>query len=147
MLLKNKLFDKRNTFTVEASLSGMQAKTLNPILERNAFIYATSGKIDKMDFNFTADKNSAHGTLRMLYHGLEIAVKNKETDDTTGLGEKIISFIANIKILNSNPLPGDEIRVGTIEYKRDPEKFLFNYCLKSILSGITTSMVKQPKKK
>ena len=125
----------------------MDVRTLNPILERNAFFYATSGKIDKMNFNFTADKNNSSGKLTMFYHGLEIAVKNKETDDTTGLGEKIISFIANIKILNSNPLPGDEIRVGTIEYKRDPEKFLFNYCLKSILSGITTSMVKQPKKK
>lgn len=147
VLLKNKLFDNQNTFTVEGNLSGMDVRTLNPILERNAFFYATSGKIDKMNFNFTADKNNSSGKLTMFYHGLEIAVKNKETDDTTGLGEKIISFIANIKILNSNPLPGDEIRVGTIEYKRDPEKFLFNYCLKSILSGITTSMVKQPKKK
>jgi hypothetical protein len=37
------------------------------------------------------------------------------------------------------------VRIGIIDYKRDPEKFLFNYFVKSILSGIKSSFERNPK--
>ncbi len=106
ILLKAALFDSRNRFSLEGTLSGMEADELNPILEKNAFIYVTSGKIDSMNFSFTADNTKATGKLTVLYHGLDIAVKNKQTDDTTAFRERFISFIANIKVLDSNPITG-----------------------------------------
>lgn len=147
ILLKSELFDSQNTFTMNGTLTDMEAKDLNPMLERNAFLYAASGRIEKMSFNFTANNNKANGRMTMRYHGLDIAVKNKETDDTTAIKEIIVSIIANIKIMNSNPLYGEEVRVGIINNKRDPEKFLFNYCFKSILSGIKSSIAKNPTEK
>lgn len=146
VLLKGRLFDKQNTFTVNGSLSGMDVKELNPILENNAFVYATSGKIDAMNFSFTANNTHASGHMNLLYHGLDLAVKNKRTDDTTAMKEQVKSVIANMKVYDSNPLPGEAARVGAIEYQRDPEKFIFIYCAKSILSGIKSSIVKSPKK-
>lgn len=146
ILLKGRIFDRNNTFILNGSLSEMHVKALNPILENNAFIYATSGEIDKINFNYTADNSKASGKMIMLYHGLDIAVKNKRTDDTTALKERVASILANIKILDSNPLPRKDVREGVIDYKRDPERFLFNYCAKSILSGIKSSLVKSPKK-
>jgi hypothetical protein len=97
-----------------------------------------------MNFSFTADNYKATGKMTMLYHGLDIAVKNKRTDDTTAFVERFKSIIVNIKVLDSNPMPGKEVRVGIIDYERDPERFLFNYCFKSILSGIQSSLVKRP---
>jgi hypothetical protein len=44
--------------------------------------------------------------------------------------------------MDSNPLPDKEIREGIIEYSRDPEKFLFSYCAKCIMSGIRSSIIK-----
>jgi len=85
--------------------------------------------------------------MTLLYHGLDITVKNKRTDDTTAFKERLISLIANKKIINSNPIPGENVRVGIVDYKRDPERFLFNYCFKSILSGMTSSLTNNPKKK
>jgi hypothetical protein len=120
---------------------------LNPFLEKSAFIYVASGKIDKMDFSFTANNSSASGNMTMLYHGLDIAVKNKQTADTIAFRERFISLIANRKLLNSNPIPGENVREGSIDYNRDPERFLFNYCAKSILSGMKTSFVKIPRNK
>jgi hypothetical protein len=146
VLLKGRIFDRQNTFSLNGNLSGLEANELNPILEKNAFIYATSGKIDAMNFSFTANNAKATGKMTMLYHGLDIAVKNKRTDDTTAFVERLKSFIVNIKVLDSNPMPGKEVRVGIIDYERDPERFLFNYCFKSILSGIQSSLVKSPKK-
>lgn len=142
--LKSELFDSRNTFSLTGSLSGMEAKSLNPMLERNAFLYAASGKIDEMNFFLTANNNSATGRMTMRYHGLDIAIKNQETDDTTAIREIVVSIIANIKVMDSNPLPGKELRVGIIANERDPEKFIFNYCFKSILSGIKSSIAKNP---
>jgi hypothetical protein len=145
--LNAKLFDPSNTFSVNGTLTGMEAKELNPFLEKNAFVYVTSGKIDRMKFSFTSDNSSSSGQMNLLYHGLNLTVKNKRSDDTTAFRERFISAIANSKILSSNPIPGENARTETIYYRRDPEKFLFNYCAKSILSGIKSSLLKNPARK
>ncbi|MDP2115335.1 MAG: hypothetical protein Q8K69_14895, partial [Bacteroidota bacterium] len=100
--------------------------------------------IDAMNFSFTANNTKAAGQMNLRYNGLNIAVKNKRTDDTTAVKERVISVIANMKIMNSNPMPGEEVRVGIIDFERNPEKFVFNYCAKSILSGIKSSVTKSP---
>ena len=139
-LLEAGIFDPQNTFTVKGNLSGMEARELNPMLEKNAFLYATSGKIDEMNFIFIANNAKATGKMTLLYHGLDITIKNKQTDKTTAIKERILSVIANLKMIDANPKPGEEVREGIIDFERDPEKFLFNYCFKSILSGIEFSI-------
>ena len=124
----------------------MEADELNPILEKSAFFYATSGTIDAMNFSFTANNTKAAGKMTLLYHGLDIAVKNKQTDDTTAFKERFMSFIANRRFLDSNPTKDEDVREGIIDFERDPERFLFHYCFRSILSGITSSIAKNPKK-
>ncbi|MBN2348146.1 MAG: hypothetical protein JXJ22_04875 [Bacteroidales bacterium] len=146
ILLKGKIFDSHNTFFLNGTLSSLEAKELNPILEKSAFIYATSGKIDEVKFSFIANNERATGKITMLYHGLDIAVKNKRTADTTAIKERFISLIVNRKLSDSNPIPDEEVREGIIDYERDPERFLFNYCFKSILSGIKSTLIKNPKK-
>ena len=145
--LKSKLFDNRNTFSVDGILSGMDVNELNPMLEKNAFIYTTSGKIDKMKFQFTANNTKAKGTMTLLYHGLDVTMKNKRTDDTTSVKSWVLSILANKMIIDSNPVPGEKVRIGMIDQDRDPERFLFNYCFKSILSGIKSSLEKAPTKR
>lgn len=145
--LKSRIFDSNNTFSVDGTLSEMDAGDLNPMLEKNAFVYATSGKIDAMSFHFTADNVKATGQTTVLYHELYLAVKNKRTDETTAFKEKFFSLIANIKVMDSNPLPGETVRVGTIDYHRDPERFLFNYCFKSIMTGIKSNLDRNPKRR
>jgi hypothetical protein len=140
ILLMAELFEPQNTFSVSGSLAPMEASALNPILEKNGFIYVTNGKIDAMNFSFTANNTKSTGVLTMLYHDLDITVKNKRTDDTTAFKERIVSVIANTLVINSNPIPNQQVRNGKIEHERDPEKFLFNYCVKSILSGIKNTV-------
>ncbi|MFA6126811.1 MAG: hypothetical protein WC699_05865 [Bacteroidales bacterium] len=142
VILKSKIYDHQNSFSLTGNLAEMAADKLNPILEKNAFIFVTSGTIDAMKFGFLANNEKATGNMILLYHGLDLALKNKRTEDTTGLVERIKSFFINRKLLDSNPLPGKGIRTGTIDYERDPEKFLFGYCFKSILSGMKSSLAK-----
>lgn len=146
VLLKSELFDRHNTFTLNGTLSDMDVTELNSMLENNGFIYASSGRVETMKFNFTANNSRATGKMVLLYHGLDLAFKNKKTNDSPSLVERFISLFMNKKMLVSNPILGEEVREGIIAYERDPERFLFNYCFKAILSGIKPSLVKNPKK-
>lgn len=145
ILLKGRIFDSQNTFSLDGTLLDMEANELNPILEKSAFVYITSGKIDAMNFSFTANNTKATGKMTLLYNGLFVTVKNKRTDDTTALRERFISFIANRRVLDSNPVQGEEVRVGIIDSERDPERFLIHYCFRSILSGMKSSFMRNPK--
>ena len=142
LFLNARLFDSKNTFSLRGTLAAIEAEELNPILENKAFIYVTSGKIQGMNFSFTADNTKSHGTMTMLYQGLDLAVKNKRTDDTTAIRERFISVLVNYKVINSNPSAGQDVRVGIISYERDPERFLIGYCARSLMSGIMSSLIK-----
>ncbi len=145
--IKAPLFDRNNTFKVKGSLAGMEVAKLNPMLTNNAFVEAKSGVIESMNFSFTADNTAAAGSLKILYNNLKIEVLDKQSETSSSLKGWLRSLIANMIILESNPLPNEEAREGTIEYKRDPERFLFNYAFKSILTGLKQSLGRASKRK
>ncbi|MGE5448087.1 MAG: hypothetical protein ACM3PR_06970 [Bacteroidales bacterium] len=145
--IKAKLFDPVNTFSMRGSLAAMEVKDLTPMLEKNAFIYSNTAKIHQLNFNFIANDKKATGEMIMLYDGLNLDVETNHKKDRTSLKEQIISLIANKSTWDSNPLPKEETRVGIIDYERDPTKFVFNYCIKSIESGVKSTILKHTKKK
>jgi hypothetical protein len=140
--LKARIFDNQNTFAINGTLSGMEASELNPILEKSASITIVSGKINAMNFSFSANNTKATGNLKLLYEGLKFEMMDKQTGETTALKEQVKSLIANIILIESNPMPVEEVRPGIIEYERDPERFLFGYFFRSLLSGIKTTVTK-----
>ena len=73
---------------------------------------------------------------------------NKQTGETTALKEQVKSLIASIIVIESNPMPGEEVRPGIIEFERDPERFVFGYFFRALMSGMRTSVMKtkSPKK-
>jgi len=144
VLLKARIFDSQNTFSVNGTLSEMEVSELNPFLEKNVFITISSGKMKAMNFSFSANNTKASGNVKLLYQGLNLTVINKQTGGTTAIKEQIKSAIANIIVMKSNPMPGKEVRPGIIEFDRDPERFLFNYCFKAIMSGIKSSLGVNP---
>lgn len=144
--LKARLFDRLNSFSLNGTLSEMEASELNPALEKIAFISVKSGKIDSMIFSLTANNTKATGEMILQYHGLNITLNSEKTDETTVMKGKLGDIIANMILLDSNPLPVNELRKGIIDNKRDPERFLFNYCFKSILTGVKSSLTSQKKK-
>jgi len=86
--------------------------------------------------------------LKLLYQGLGLAIINKQTGETGAIIEQVKSVIANIIVMESNPMPGEEVRPGIIDYDRDPDKFLFNYVVKALTSGLksTVTKAKSPRK-
>lgn len=146
--LKARIFDNQNTFAMNGTLSGMEASELNSILEKSASITITSGKINTMNFGFSANNTKATGNMNLLYEELKFDIMDRQTGETTALKEQIKTLIANIILIESNPIRGEEVRPGIIEYERDPERFLPGYFFRSLLSGIKTTVTKtkSPKK-
>jgi hypothetical protein len=142
LTLKARIFDNQNTFAMNGSLSGMQASELNPILEKSASVSITSGKINNMNFSFSANNKKATGNMNLLYEELKFEVMDRQTGETNAILEKVKSLIANIIVIESNPMPGEEVRLGIIEYERDPERYFFGNFFRSLLSGIKTTATK-----
>ena len=86
--------------------------------------------------------------MKLLYQGLKFDIINKQTGETTAFKERVKSWIANMIVIESNPMPGEGVRPGIIEYERDPERYIFGYFFRALLSGIKTSVTKakNPKK-
>ena len=143
IVLRSRIYDAQNAFTVNGTLWGMEAAALNPILENNAFIRIQKGEINGMEFFIHANNTKATGTMELRYRGLDFDVVDKQTGEDTGVLDRIKTVIADWIVMDWNPMPGQEMRPGTIDYERDPEKFLFNYMVKSITSGIKTSVTKE----
>jgi hypothetical protein len=133
---------------VNGTLSGMEVAELNPILEKSASITITSGKINSLIFSFSANNTKATGNLKLLYKALKFDMMDRQTGETTAIKEQVKSLIASIIVIESNPMPGEKVRPGIIEFERDPERFVFGYFFRALMSGMRTSVTKtkSPKK-
>ena len=131
------LVDDTTSFYCRGSMSKMEMKDLNSMMKNNAFLYFTNGVIDSLKFQFKAGKDYSTGEMLFVYHDLRIALKEKEENDTTEIKEKVMSFFANTFALNQdNPKKNKAVEKVNLYYYRNPNKFIFNYSWKTILSGI-----------
>jgi hypothetical protein len=123
-----------NLFSVTGSLSPFNVRILNPILEPLAKISIRSGKVDKFQFNFSADSSKATGNLILGYNDLKISVLELKNGNTKEA--KFLSFLANSLMLRSKNPKGKELLPEEIIYPRDHRRSVINYCWKSVFSGI-----------
>jgi hypothetical protein len=131
----------KNYFDCRGTIKNLPFKNLNRISEPNGFLVFTTGKLNRMDFNFRA-ADSSRGDLLMLYNDLEFAVADKKDGDTSSIKSHLISFVASeILISENNPSETDTI-YGVIAARRNKERFIFNYIFQSIVSGVQSTVIK-----
>jgi len=123
-------------------ISGQLGKTdltsLNKALEPLAFVQINDGTLNSMRFSMDLGPDSASGNMTLLYNDLSISLLNKDSGDSK-LGNQLKSFLANTFKIKSRNTP-ENPRIGTIKFKRDPQKSVFNYWWKSLLSGLKSSI-------
>jgi hypothetical protein len=137
--LRAKFTFPMNTKEMRFYCSGSSGKI--PFSSINSFVEAVTpgsikrGQVDSMQFSFYADENKATGTLEFAYSDLKVELRNKE-DEKTVTGD-VAAFLAHLLVLReNNPGKNGEFRVTEINYNREPDRFIFNYTWKAILSGI-----------
>jgi hypothetical protein len=134
-----------NLFTATGSLSPFNMRVLNPVLEPLASVSMRSGRVDRFDFNFSADKTRAAGQLFFGYDDMKISVL--ETKDGNTKEAWFTSFLANSLMLNSKNPRGKELLPVEINVSRDEKRSVLNYLWKSVFSGIRNTLGIKEKKK
>ncbi len=102
-----------------------------------------SGILDELSFSGLADQTKATGTMKFLYHDLDVDLKLKERAKWTSA---VITFAANSILDSSNPPEADlPPRIVQFEVKRDLNKGFVNIVIKSLLTGLKETMLMSKK--
>ncbi|RYG39941.1 MAG: hypothetical protein EOO01_28480 [Chitinophagaceae bacterium] len=130
------LQDPQGRFDYKGNIGAMDLKILNPLATNLGLVAIESGRVRRIDFAATGNRNGANGTLTMLYDDLIIELLKKEEGKIKQKG--FLSFLANnVLVINNNPRKaGDPVRTGKIEFVRPMTSSFFNLLWKSIFTGI-----------
>lgn len=119
-------------YTAEGSISNVPLRELNPLLKDLAFVEIASGRLNKLDFNFTYDDIGSKGQLYFDYEDLKILGLKKEREKDV---DQFKTLLVNIAVKN------DETLAGTINVERNQKKAVFNLWTISIADGIRDAVL------
>lgn len=127
-------------FYFNGYLNKMDLKEVNPMLENLAFLRISDGVTNELRFDGVADRYVAQGNMYFYYSNLKVALIDKETGETKGFVQKLGSFIANSVVISSKNSKLFFPRTGDIFYERNPDKSIFSFGAKALISGIKNSI-------
>jgi hypothetical protein len=138
-------YGKEQIYNAKGSISNLALYRLNPILENLAFVSIESGTLHQLNFNFDYNDLKSNGSILINYENLKINSLTKEKESTTN---EFKSWIINT-ILKSDKdkSVSKEKRTGTIDFDRDRKRAIFNLWVKSLFSGLKSSVLDSPNKK
>ncbi|WP_373521406.1 hypothetical protein [Aquiflexum sp.] len=141
-------FEKPFPMKISAQMGEFDLEYLNSILQSNAFLRVTEGKINGADWSFTADEKEAVGRMILLYSDLKLELLDERTLERGTGRTAILTFVLNTFAVRSNN-PRRYLRKpisSNIYELRDTERFIFNYLWSTTLSGLKGSLgLGQPK--
>lgn len=102
----------------------------NTILMETSRMKIVAGKMQRLAFEVAADNRLATGEMKIEYDGLKIEWQEQH-NALAALAQKVI-------MREQNPKNGS-YRIGKIYFERQPYRSFWNFYLKSLLSGLTST--------
>lgn len=132
------LTSKEFSIKCSGSLSKMDLSKLNLFIEPVENRQIKSGFIQSAAFNFNVNSGYASGNLRVAYDNLAIAILNKNPGFDLGLLNHISNFIGDMFIIRTTNLPDEKgsMKIGEINYKRNPGDHFFQFLWFALRSGV-----------
>ena len=126
------------TYKVLGALHSMPLKSLNSILPQSAGAEITSGRLERLDFNFVYNNDVSDGELAFQYQDLNVNLIDKSDKSD----KKILSAIVNgLVVPTSNVAGNDNFKKGTIHSERNKKKAIFNFWWHSLFSGLKSTIL------
>jgi len=123
----------------EGEVGAIPATRLNPILENTGFVSVTNGKIHQAKFRFKADKHRSSGRMRLYYNDLKVNLLSRNIAREQGVVQKVGTGFANAFVVRKDN-PRRFLRIGHIGFEREEEKAVLVFWVKSIISGLQSSV-------
>lgn len=132
-------------FSFDGRIEKFDLAGLNPLIEAYTPASVHKGVVDEMTFSGTVFRTSSSGTMKFLYHDLDIDV---ELEGKAKWKSDVLAFGANTVLPSANPADGQPTRVVKFKAERDMHKSFVNITIKSLLAGLkeTVLMSKDNKK-
>lgn len=132
--------EKRSRVT--GSIVDFPMPEINAMLVPSTNIKVESGKMEELSFGFSFNEVRSNGELELKYEDLKLAIlKDGEKKDGDPEKNNLKSFIMNTFIFRTNmdeDVPEDK-RTGDIGFVRDNNRSIFNFWVKSLVSGIKSA--------
>lgn len=123
---------KQSKYTAEGTIRNVPLRELNPLISDLAFVEIESGRMNKLDFNFTYDDKGSKGELRFDYEDLKIlGLKKAPTKDL----DRFKTLLINTAVKN------DQTLTGAIDVPRNQKKAVFNLWTISIVDGLKNGLL------
>lgn len=127
---------RQMVFKCSGFLTGLSMSSLNGMLEPTTGVSLKQGKIDTLDFSFSAGENESVGRLKLIYNGLKVELPDNGNEKLK-FKDKVMIFVANNFVLkDSNPSGKKEPRIARMHFERNKQRFMFHYTWQTIFSGI-----------
>ncbi|SKA10562.1 hypothetical protein SAMN04488128_102813 [Chitinophaga eiseniae] len=124
-------------FAVSGQLKNMNGKDLNSVTRPLGMVEIRSCNIRDLNFNIRGDERKAAGSVTLLYDNLKIAILKQDKEHKNYSRKGLMSFVANVMVIkDSNPLPGEKVRVSNPTHARDIQKSFFNLVWKTLFAGV-----------
>lgn len=131
--------DPMNGFTLSGRVGKMEIPVMNKILHPTARIYIRKGRNKEITFDISANKDVAIGDMFFRYNKLKFRIVDKDDIHHTSLGNSLLTFWANRLVKSNNPSFLRK-RKGVIYFERNPNRAIFHYWSRALLSGIVSSV-------
>ena len=126
--------DSLSAFSARTYLSAIDLTRLSQVSIPAANVSVTGGHADTLYSSWQGNKYASYGTMNFYYDKLRIRVMNKKDSTKRGFLPTLETWAANVI------LPNKRQHTSAIFFRRDREKFVFNYWVKSQTSGILTTV-------
>jgi hypothetical protein len=134
------MVDSTNIHRYGVEVDALDLTEFNRIMIPNAAVRITGGYNERILMSAQANETYSYGEMKFYYEDLKIALLNRQTETTKGLGAVLGSFFANTFIIKSNNPTNFMLRKGDVFFERDEKKAIFNYWTKTFLSGVVSSI-------
>ena len=133
-------FDYLNPqFSFDGRLEKFNLQDLNPLIEAYTPASIKKGTVDEITFSGMAYRSSASGTMKFLYHDLDI---NVDIEGKAKWKSSVLAFGANSILPAANPASADKPqRIVKFSAERDMNKAFVNLVIKSVLNGLKETMI------
>ncbi len=130
-------------FVLASQVSPFHTSILNKALVPLVSVDFKSGFVDTLYMRAIGREYLSIGSMKFLYHDLKVEFLDKNDTSRHSLKNQLLKFAANTFVVRTN----NTKRTGEIYYARDRNRAVFQYWVKMILSGVTTSVGAKSNKK
>jgi len=134
--LKEAYQDSLGTFAMTLRAKPADLLVLNSALVPLASVKIASGELDTLTMRAIGHDYFSIGEMQMHYKNLKIQFLKKGSETKKSFLADLITFAANKFVIKS----ANDRRSGTVYFLRNRNRSIFNFLIKTTLSGIASSV-------